>query len=465
MPTSPDSPSGWSSTPSDKPKSAGSAVISSAMASVSAEIPPLERYKQNLHNSLVNSLDLNQLMALPPERQRIELRALITRSMTADPPPIGRPEQERLTDEMLDDILGLGPLELLLRDPTTSDILINGAKDVYVERGGRLVKSEITFRDDAQVMQILDRIVTRVGRRVDDSSPMVDARLPDGSRVNAIIPPLSTKFPAISIRRFNTAGRQLDDLIRLKMLSAEMANFLQAAVKARLNIIVSGGTGSGKTTFLNALSRFIPSHERIVTIEDAAELQLQQRHVVSLEARAPNIEGKGAVSVRDLVRNALRMRPDRIVIGECRGPEALDMLQAMNTGHDGSLTTLHANTPRDVLSRLETMVLMAGYDLPVRAIRQQVAGAVNLIVQTARLQGGVRRVTSVTEVIGMELDTITLQEVYRYHQQGVNEAGQAYGSFEATGIRPRAADRIQTAGIHLPPEIFQQRTFMKDSEG
>lgn len=430
-----------------------------------AELAPLERYKRTIHNSLVDSLDLNQLLTLPAERQRTELRALITKAMTSDPPPAGRPEQDRMVRELLDEILGLGPLEILLRDPTITDILVNGAKEVYVERGGKLVQSEVTFRDDAHVAQVLDRIVSKVGRRIDDSSPMVDARLPDGSRVNAIIPPLSVKFPALSIRRFTGGGRQIDELIRLHMLAPEMAVFLQSAVKCRLNIIVSGGTGSGKTTFLNALSRSIPAHERIVTIEDAAELQLQQRHVVSLETRPPNLDGRGTVTTRDLVRNALRMRPDRIVIGECRGAEALDLLQAMNTGHDGSLTTLHANSPRDAMFRLEMMVLMAGIELPVRAIRQQVSAAVDLIVQVARLQGGARRVVSITELTGMEGETITLQEIFRYNQTGVNAAGHAFGTFEATGVRPKSIERIQTLGEHLPSNLFGQRVLCHDSGG
>ncbi|WP_227254883.1 CpaF family protein [Frigoriglobus tundricola] len=425
-------------------------------------LPPLERYKRDLHNSLVRSIDLDRLKTLPAERQRAELHTLIAKVIAGDPPPTAGVDQDRLLSELLDDILGFGPLEPLLRDPTITDILVNGPKDVYIERDGRLTLSDVTFRDEQQVMQVLDRIVSKVGRRVDESSPMVDARLPDGSRVNAIVPPLSVKFPAISIRRFGGAAKQLDDLVRFRMLAPEMALFLRAAVKARLNIIVSGGTGSGKTTLLNALSHFIPATERIVTIEDSAELQLQQRHVVTLESRPPNVEGKGAVTVRDLMRNALRMRPDRIVVGECRGAEALDMLQAMNTGHDGSLTTLHANTPRDVLARLETMVLMAGYELPLKAIRQQVSSAVHLIIQTARLQGGVRRVTTVAELTGMEGETIMLQDVFRYRQVGVNAAGKAFGVFETTGVRPHAVDRVQTGGTQLPPDLFHQRVLMSD---
>jgi pilus assembly protein CpaF len=374
-------------------------------------------------------------------------------------PPV---EYDRVLSELLDDILGLGPLEPLLLDPNITDILVNGAHEVYVERRGVLELTDVRFRDDEHVLQVIGRIVDRINRRIDESSPMVDARLPDGSRVNAIIPPLSLHGPAISIRRFGGKARTLDDLTQLGMLTPEMSVFLQAAVKSRLNIIISGGTGSGKTTLLNALSRSIPDNERIITIEDSAELKLQQRHVLPLESRPANIEGKGGVTVRDLVRNALRMRPDRIVIGECRGAEALDMLQAMNTGHDGSLTTLHANTPRDVLTRLETMVLMAGYDLPVRVIRQQIAGAVDLIVQTNRLLGGVRRVTAITELVGMEEDTITLQDLFEYRQTGLSNDGHATGVFRATGVRPSFTQKLASAGCHLPQDLFAERVLHRD---
>jgi pilus assembly protein CpaF len=401
--------------------------------------------------------------ALPAERQRSELQAILTRAVETDPPPVPRSRFDGIIHEMLDEMFGFGPLEPLLADPAVTDILVNGAWEVYAERGGRLELTDVRFRDDDHVLQVLRRIVSRIGRRVDETSPMVDARLPDGSRVNAVIPPLSLRGPAISIRRFRGGARTLEDLTRLGMLTPEMAVLLQGAVRARLNIVISGGTGSGKTTLLNALSRFIPDTERIITIEDAAELQLQQRHVLPLEARPANIEGRGAVPVRDLVRNALRMRPDRIVIGECRGAEALDMLQAMNTGHDGSMTTLHGNSPRDVLSRLETMVLMAGYDLPVKAIRQQVAGAVDLIVQTARMQGGVRKVTAVTELLGQEQDTILLQDVFEYEQTGVTTHGRAVGQFKATGVRPRFAERIVTAGFPLPPELFAGRVLHREA--
>jgi pilus assembly protein CpaF len=422
----------------------------------------LDRYKRDVHSQLIKTLDSSKLRAYSPDRQRAELQSLLTKVIAADPPPVPRSEYDRVVRELLDDILGFGPLEPLLLDPGITDIMVNGPNEVYVERRGVLELTDVRFRDDDHVLQVIDRIVTRVNRRVDESSPMVDARLPDGSRVNAIIPPLSLRGPAISIRRFGGKARTLDDLTQLTMLTPEMSTFLQAAVKARLNIVISGGTGSGKTTLLNALSHYIPDTERIITIEDSAELKLQQRHVLPLESRPANIEGKGAVTVRDLVRNCLRMRPDRIVVGECRGAEALDMLQAMNTGHDGSLTTLHANTPRDVLARLETMVLMAGFGLPVRVIRQQIAGAIDLIVQTNRLQGGVRRVTAVTELVGMEQDTITLQNLFEYQQTDTSKQGRAIGVFRAMGVRPTFSQRFTTVGLPLPADMFSERVLLRD---
>ena len=423
----------------------------------------LDRYKRDIHNQLMKTLNTGRLGALPLDRQRAEIRSLLTKAIAAEPPPVARGEHEQVITDLLNDILGFGPLEPLLLDPTVSDILVNGPNEVYVERRGVLELTDTRFRDEEHVRQVIDRIVVRVNRRVDESSPMVDARLPDGSRVNAVIPPLSLRGSLISIRRFSGTAKTLDDLTQLRMLAPEMSAFLQAAVKARLNIVISGGTGSGKTTLLNALSHFIPDTERVITIEDSAELKLQQRHVLPLESRPPNLEGKGAVTVRDLVRNALRMRPDRIVVGECRGAEALDMLQAMNTGHDGSLTTLHANNSRDVLARLETMVLMAGYDLPIRVIRQQIAGAIDLIVQTNRLQGGVRRVTAITELVGMEQDTITLQDLFEYHQTGVSKQGKAIGVFRSTGVRPLFTERFATAGCLVPPELFAERVLLRDS--
>ncbi len=364
-----------------------------------------------------------------------------------------RIERQRLFEEVYAEIRGLGPIEPLLQDATVSEIMVNGPKAVYVEQQGKLRKSDIEFDDDEHVMRIIDRIVAPLGRHIDESSPMVDARLPDGSRVNAIIPPLSLIGPSVTIRKFSKTPLTVDDLIRFGSMTPELADFLKACVKSKLNIIVSGGTGSGKTTLLNVLSSFIPDDERIVTIEDAAELQLRQEHVVRLESRPPNIEGKGAVRIRDLVINALRMRPDRIVVGECRGAEALDMLQAMNTGHDGSLTTGHANTPRDILSRLETMVLMAGMDLPHRAIREQISAALDLIIQQARLRDGSRRVVNVTEVQGMEGDIIVLQDIFVFEQQG-EEGGKIIGRLKPTGIRPKFMTKIEEANIHLSPSVF-----------
>lgn len=367
--------------------------------------------------------------------------------------PLARADRQRIAGEVLDEILGFGPITPLLNDPEVTEVMVNGPDQVYVEKYGRLQKTDVTFRDAAHVMRIIEKIVAPVGRRVDESMPMVDARLPDGSRVNVIIPPLSLKGPTITIRKFYRERLGMDDLIKLGTLTPEIAQFLEACVRGRLNIIVSGGTGSGKTTTLNVLSSFIPSDERIVTIEDAAELQLQQEHVVPLESRPPNIEGKGQVTIRDLVRNALRMRPDRIIVGEVRGGEALDMLQAMNTGHEGSLSTVHANSPRDALARIETMVLMAGMELPVRAIREQIAAAIDLIVHQSRLKDGSRRITHVTEVQGLEGQVVLLQELFVFRQKGVRD-GRVVGEFAPTGIRPRFIDKLEARGIELPNEIF-----------
>ncbi|NPV28908.1 MAG: CpaF family protein [Firmicutes bacterium] len=368
---------------------------------------------------------------------------------------LSRAEQQRLLRELLDEVFELGPITPLLQDPSVSEVMVNGPYQVYVERGGKLEKTEIQFRDDAHVLHVIEKIVAPLGRRIDEASPMVDARLPDGSRVNAIIPPLALNGPTLTIRKFSKDPFQVGDLVRFGTMTVEMAKFLEACVKARLNIIVSGGTGSGKTTTLNVLSSFIPEEERIITIEDAAELQLHQEHWVRLETRPPNIEGKGAVTMRDLVRNALRMRPDRIVVGEVRSGEALDMLQAMNTGHDGSLTTAHANSPRDLLARLETMVLMAGMDLPVRAIREQIAAALDLVVHQSRLRDGSRRITHLTEVQGMEGDTIVLQDLFVFVQTGVEARGRVSGYFRSTGIRPKFLSKLQAAGIQLADEIFR----------
>jgi pilus assembly protein CpaF len=364
-----------------------------------------------------------------------------------------RAERVRMLEQITDEIIGLGPLEPLLRDEGISEVMVNGPRQVYIERAGKLELTNVVFQNDDHVMRIIDRIIAPIGRRVDESSPMVDARLTDGSRVNAIIPPLSLVGPVITIRKFSASPFTTDDLIRFGTATPEMFEFLRACVQARLNIFVSGGTGSGKTTTLNVLSSFIPNDERIVTIEDAAELQLRQEHVVTLESRPPNIEGKGAIPIRELVRNALRMRPDRIIVGECRAGEALDMLQAMNTGHDGSMSTGHANSPRDMLSRLETMVLMAGVDLPVRAIREQIASAVDLIVHQARLKDGSRRIVNITEVQGMEGDVIVMQDVFIFEQTGVVE-GKIQGRLRPTGIRPKFVEKFEVQGIHLPPGLF-----------
>lgn len=368
--------------------------------------------------------------------------------------PILRGERQRIIEEIVDDLFGYGPIDDLLKDETVSEVMVNSSTEVYIERGGKITATDVKFRDDTHVQHIIEKIVAPLGRRIDESSPMVDARLPDGSRVNAIIPPLALKGPCITIRKFSKTPLLMPDMVSRGTLTAKMAEFLEACVLGKLNIMVSGGTGSGKTTTLNALSAFIPNDERIVTIEDAAELQLKQDHVVTLETRPANIEGKGAITIRDLVKNSLRMRPDRIVVGEVRGGEALDMLQAMNTGHEGSLTTAHANAPRDTLSRLETMVLMAGMELPVRAIREQISSAIDLIVQQSRLRDGSRRITHLTEVQGMEGDVIILQDVFVFQQLGKDENDRVRGEFKATGIRPKFLEKLAAGGIKVPNEIF-----------
>ncbi|MBM3995884.1 MAG: CpaF family protein [Planctomycetes bacterium] len=421
-----------------------------------------DELKRIIHNKLVDKLDLSRVSDLAGDTLRREIRLVVERLCDTENPLLNRVERERLIDEVLDETFGFGPLEALLKDPTISDILVNGPHKVYVERRGKLEKTDVKFRDNEHLLQIIDRIVSKVGRRVDETSPMVDARLPDGSRVNAIIPPLALDGPSMSIRRFGANPLKLEDLLNYKAFTPEMAMLMEACIKARLNIVISGGTGCGKTTLLNTLSSFIPHDERIVTIEDAAELQLQQDHVVRLETRPANIEGKGAVHTRDLVRNALRMRPERIIIGECRGAEALDMLQAMNTGHAGSMTTLHANTTRDAQSRLETMIMMAGMELPIKAMRQQISSAVDLIIQANRLQGGPRKITSLTEVLGMEGDVIVMQEVFRFKQLGIDQNGRSYGQFEASGVRPAFIPRLEAAGIKLPANLFQERVLLRD---
>jgi pilus assembly protein CpaF len=408
-----------------------------------------QRVQQRLINELDPKLDLSNVARV---RQQVE--EIFNTILDSENIVLSRSERARLFESIAADILGFGPLQELLNDPEISEIMVNGPKKVYVEKRGKIQLSDVTFVDEQHVLRVIDRIVAPLGRRIDESSPMVDARLPDGSRVNAVIRPIALCGPTISIRKFRKEGITIDDLIRFGSLTSEMAEFLSACVRASLNIVVSGGTGSGKTTMLNVLSSFIPDDERIITVENAAELQLRQEHVVPLESRPPNVEGKGEISIRDLVINTLRMRPERIVVGECRGGEALEMLQAMNTGHDGSMTTLHANSPRDAIARIETMCLMAGMDLPVRAIREQIASAVNLIVQLARLKDGSRKVIYITEVQGMEGDVVVLSDIFVFEQQGLDERGKIIGQLKPTGIRPRFIDRFEERNIYLPPNIF-----------
>ncbi|QDV30806.1 Putative conjugal transfer protein [Planctopirus ephydatiae] len=416
-----------------------------------------EALKRLIHGKLVEKLDLSRLGDLEGDTLRREIRLVVEHLCDTENPLLNRSERERLIEEVLDETFGFGPLEILLKEPGVADIMINGPKNVFIEKGGRIQKSEVTFRDNDHLLQILDRIVSRVGRRVDETCPMVDARLPDGSRLNAVIPPLALDGPSLTIRRFGSKPLALEDLLKFGAFTPEMVMLLEGAMKARLNCIISGGTGSGKTTLLNTLSSFIPNDQRVITIEDAAEIQLQQEHVLRLETRPANIEGKGRITATDLVKNALRMRPDRVIIGECRGAEALDMLQAMNTGHEGSLTTIHANTPRDAVSRLETMIAMGGVEIPLRALRQQFAAAVDLIIQTNRLQGGPRKITHITEVLNMEQDTVVMQDIFVFVQDGIDETGRAFGHFESTGVRPSFMSRLEQAGIRLPANIFQQR--------
>ncbi len=415
-----------------------------------------QEMKSRLHRALINRMDLTKLSALSPEQVHAEVSRLAESVLAQEKMPLSTVERDRLVNDVQHELFGLGPLEPLLADSTISDILVNTYGKIYVERRGKLEMTNVAFKDDEHLMRVIERIVSSVGRRIDESSPMVDARLRDGSRVNAIIPPLSIDGPVLSIRRFGAEPLRMNLLIEHKALTKDIADMLQMCVSARLNVLISGGTGAGKTTLLNALSAYIPQDERIVTIEDSAELQLQQPHVVRLETRPPNIESKGEVTQRDLVRNALRMRPDRIVIGEVRGGEAIDMLQAMNTGHDGSLTTVHANTPRDALTRLETMIQMTGMRLSDRAMRQQIASAINLVVQVARLSDGTRRVTSISEITGMEGETITMQEIFQYERTGVDTNGMVIGRFRPTGIRPRFAERLKLSGFTLPRVFFEE---------
>jgi pilus assembly protein CpaF len=418
-----------------------------------------QELKERLHRTLLNRLNLDRLNRVGRAQAEPEIRGLIVSLLDAErsSTPLSLYEREALITDVFHELFGLGPLEVLLADPTISDILVNRADSIFVEREGRLESTDLVFKDDQHLLRIIERIVSSVGRRIDESSPMVDARLADGSRVNAVIPPLALDGPALSIRRFRTDKLGANDLVERKSLTQPMLEFLKGAVGSRLNILVSGGTGAGKTTFLNMLSSFISDRERIVTIEDAAELVLRQRHVVRLETRPANIEGKGAVKQRQLVINSLRMRPDRIVVGEVRGEEALDMLQAMNTGHDGSLTTIHANSPRDALYRLDTMVAMADLNIPDKAVRQQVASAINLVVQLTRLSDGKRRVTAISELTGMEQDVITMQDIYLFERTGVKPDGRVTGVFRATGIRPKCAQQLASAGFPMAPELFEHR--------
>lgn len=442
----------------------GADQVEKASRTIVPKQDPYRELKIKIHKQVIEELDKevmrdDQEDDTHTEKIGVIIENLVNGMLDKEAGYIPRSDRARIISEITDEVVGLGPITPLLNDPTVSEVMVNGPNLVYVERQGKLERAEVSFRDNEHILHIIEKIVAPLGRRIDESSPMVDARLPDGSRVNAIIPPLALKGPTVTIRKFSKDPLKIDDLIRFGTVIPAMAKFLEACVKARLNIVVSGGTGSGKTTTLNVLSSFIPNDERIITCEDAAELQLRQEHVVTLESRPANIEGKGAVTIRDLVKNCLRMRPDRIVVGEVRSGEALDMLQAMNTGHDGSLTTGHANSPRDMLARLETMVLMAGMDLPVRAIREQIASAVDLIVQQNRLKDGSRRITHITEVLGLEGDTIVLQDIFVYEQQGIDDHGKLVGQFRPTGIRPKFLHKLEASGIMLPDDIFSAQVF------
>ena len=416
----------------------------------------LEQLKTEVHQAVLSKLDLEKLSLVEGSRARQAVAAVVQETLAGRNVPLTAHEKGRIESDLLDEVFGLGPLEPLLKDLSVSDILVNRADMVFAERHGLLEKTDVVFRDDRHLMQVIDRIVSRVGRRVDESSPMVDARLPDGSRVNAIIPPLALDGPCLSIRRFGSGPVAADTLIKLQSISPAMLEVLAAAVKARISMLISGGTGAGKTTFLNILSSFIPSKERLITIEDAAELQLQQENVVRLETRPPNVEGQGGIRQRQLLINSLRMRPDRIIVGEVRGEEAFDMLQAMNTGHEGSMTTIHANTSRDALSRLESMVAMASLNLPDRALRQQITSAISIVVQVARLSDGTRKVTNISEITGQEEDIISMQDVFNFVRKGIGPDGKVIGSFAPSGIRPKFLDRLRIAGIVLPTDIFEQ---------
>jgi pilus assembly protein CpaF len=436
----------------------GSAHVATRTASKPVDVrhPQYQEIKSRVHQHLLNRLNLERLATVRREDAEPEIRSIVRGMLDseAQSTPLSLFEREALIGDVLNEIFGLGPLEALLRDPAISDILVNRFNQVYVERDGKIDETTAVFKDDRHLLQIIERIVSSVGRRIDESSPMVDARLPDGSRVNAVIPPLALDGPVLSIRRFRTDRLGPQDLVDRDSLTQPMLDFVKAAVVARLNIVISGGTGAGKTTLLNVLSGFVSERERVITIEDAAELMLRQRHVVRLETRPPNIEGRGAIRQRELVINALRMRPDRIIVGEVRGEEAVDMLQAMNTGHDGSLTTVHANSPRDALFRLDTMVAMASLNLPEKAVRQQIASAINLVVQIARLSDGTRKVVAISEITGMEGEVISMQDLFVFERTGVTPDGRVSGRFRATGIRPRSVERMASVGITLPIAMF-----------
>jgi pilus assembly protein CpaF len=424
------------------------------------ELLNLEKYKAEIHRTLISKLDLEKLSRVNSSQARQAVSGIVKEIIQDQRVPLNFDEQEKIQADLLDEVFGLGPLEPLLRDPKISDILVNDKDHVFIEKGGLLSRVSTSFRDDRHLLQIIDRIVSRVGRRVDESSPMVDARLPDGSRVNAIIPPLALDGPSLSIRRFGTGPLAANSLVQLKSISAEMMEVLSSAVKARISIVISGGTGSGKTTLLNILSQYIPRNERLVTIEDAAELRLAQENIVRLETRPPNIEGQGAVRQRQLLVNCLRMRPDRIIMGEIRGEEAFDMLQAMNTGHEGSMTTIHSNTPRDAIARLESMVAMGNMNMPEKSVRQQIAAAITIVVQATRMSDGTRKVTSISEITGMEENIISMQEIFTFARKGIGPDGKVIGAFQPTRIRPRFLDRLRTAGINLPPSLFEHETLV-----
>jgi pilus assembly protein CpaF len=421
-----------------------------------ATASPRGELKATVHARLLQGLDLVQARKLPRAQLREECMHRVDRLVGEQQTPLTGEEKQQLVLEVMDEIFGLGPIEILMRDPTISDILVNGPKDIYIERMGQLERTDVQFRDNGHVLQVIQRIASRMGRRIDEGSPMLDARLECGSRVNAIIPPLALQGPVMSIRRFAVRDLEASTLVELKSISEHMCTFLEAAVRCKMNIVISGGTGTGKTTLLNVLSKWIPNGERVITLEDAAELRLQGDHIVSLETRPANTEGQGEVTQRDLLRNTLRMRPDRIIIGEVRGAEALDMMQAMNTGHEGSMTTVHANTTRDALRRLENMISMAGLNFPVHAIRDQMSSTLDLIIQIARVTGGRRKVVSITEVTGMEGEVILLQDIFRFRQEGIDKEGHAFGSFESCGVRPRMLERMTAEGISLPSHMFRR---------